>query len=126
MSRQESQTSSDHRPIYSIRFVGPDTSCADCGCRVQGAGPVGHRDGEPLCDLCLFEASADLAMLLALVAVCRTYAAAVATEPEEWLNALRELGAFVRIYERIAAKTGPPRRFPVPGFSGDGAPEAAP
>ncbi len=58
-------------------------------------------------------------MVLALISVVRAYANMKGT-PEEWQAALEELGAFARIYDRFAAKSGPVRIIRIfPGFSGD-------
>ena len=59
-----------------------------------------------ICDLCLLEGSHDLGMVLAAVAVTRAYASMGGT-PEERQAALEELGAFARVYERVAAKSWP-------------------
>ena len=76
---------------------------------------MGHRGEEPLCDPCLLEGSPQLGMVLALVAVSRAYAAAARGAPEHYLELLEELGVFARVYECIAAKSGPRHDFRVPG-----------
>ena len=48
-------------------------------------------------------------MLLAVVAVTRAYAGVKDAEERE--EALRELGAFARVYEAVAAKSWPARTF---------------
>ncbi len=47
-------------------------------------------------------------MVLAVISVTRDYANVRGTR-EEWQEALEEVGAFARVYERFAAKTGPAR-----------------
>lgn len=99
--------------LYSIRL--PDRAgaveCARCGQRFHAAGPTGHANEEPICDLCMLECEEALGMVLALVAISRSYGGAgYATVEERW-DALVELGAFVRIYERVAARSGPAREI---------------
>ena len=121
-------------PAYGIREASASSlSCAACGHEVAGGGPVGHRGEEPLCDPCLLEGSPQLGMVLALVAVSRAYAAAARGEPEHYRELLEELGAFARVYECIAAKSGPRRAFHLPGAApedavvpGEGSGEEAP
>ncbi len=104
-------------PLYSIRVAdSPGTMCAACGKQQTGAGPVGYLDDEPICDLCLLERSTDLGLLLATIAVVRAYAGTSGT-PEQQGEALNELGAFARIYHRIASKSWPARIFRLPGFT---------
>ncbi len=96
-------------PLYTIRIVAnPGTQCAACGKQETGCGPVGFLDDAAICDLCLLEGSDELGMVLALISVVRAYANVRGTA-EEWQSALEELGAFARIYDRFAAKTGPAR-----------------
>ncbi len=96
---------------FSIRHAeDPDAICALCD-RPTGTGPVGHSGDRPVCDLCLLEGSSVLGMVLALVAVVRAFGSVEVSSDEEHRQALAELGAFARIYERFAAKSGPARRF---------------
>lgn len=100
----------DDTPDFNIRLAAkPGTPCAVCHLPT-GAGPVAHRGHEAICDLCLLNDCTELGLVLALIAMTRAYAT---TQGDE-LEALQELDAFARIYERIAAKSGPPRmiRFP--------------
>ncbi len=102
---------------YSIRIVESSGAlCAACGIEATGAGPVGHRDEEPICDLCLLECSPDLGLLLGLAAVNRAYAKGGGNAAEQQ-EALEELGAFARIYHRVASKSWPARIFRIPGFT---------
>lgn len=119
MPKKDHQATAGHRsPVYSIRAASdPDVSCAACGHRSTGCGPVGYRDDEPICDLCLLEGSTVLGMVLALISVTRAFAAISSKSPGEWLDPLRELGAFARVYECFAAKIGPSRLFRIPGFT---------
>lgn len=102
---------------YSIRIPSPagEVACPRCGSFFLATGPTGFAGERPICDLCLFEASHPLGMLSALGAVVRTFGV---LEPvgEEYRELSQELAAFARIYERVAAKSGPPRPFRLPQF----------
>lgn len=87
--------------------------CPHCNRSLLAAGPTGYLDDLPLCDVCLLQQAPDLGLLLALMAVARA-CANVEGSLEERRAALFELGGFVRIYERFAARHGPPRRFESP------------
>ena len=101
-------------PLYTIRVAeNPGALCSACGSQETGAGPVGYRDDEPVCDLCLLQANSDLGLLLAVAAVVRAYAATTQDEQQE---ALAELSVFARIYHRVASQSWPPRIFRIPGF----------
>ena len=118
MKQRSARSAAADEPVYSIQTVlEPTLSCTDCGQAIAAGGPVGYRDDRPVCDICLFEASADLGMVVALIAVCRCYARASNQAPEDQLGPLRELGNFARVYECFAAKTAPMRIFRVPGFA---------
>ncbi len=96
---------------YSSRLAETtEAICALCE-HPTGAGPVGHFDDQPICDLCLLEGSHELAMVLALVAVVRAYGSVEVASDAERREALDELGAFARVYEHFAAKSGSPRRI---------------
>lgn len=98
-------------PRYSIRLAeSPGTPCAQC-IEPTGAGPVGYLDEEPVCDRCLLHNCAELGMVIAVIAVTRDYGAFEPQSEAEWLAALAELGAFARIYERFALRSGPRRRI---------------
>lgn len=56
-------------------------------------------------------------MVLALVAVARGTARLEPITEEQARQALGQLGDFVKIYEQIAARLGPPRPFIIPGFT---------
>ncbi len=120
MQIRSTRTMSASEPACSIRAAaaGP-TACAACGHEFAGGAPLGLRDEEPLCDLCLLEASPQLGLMLALVSVARAYAVACGKGRKQNPEALEELGFFARVYERIAAKSGPMRRFRVPGFTAE-------
>ncbi len=106
--------SAPDEPLYSIRVAeSPGILCAACGKQETGAGPVGYLDEEPICDLCLLERSTDLGLLLAVVSVVRVYATSSGSS-EQHAEALEELGAFARIYHRIASKSWPARIFRIP------------
>ncbi len=103
-------------PLYSIRLVeDPGTLCADCGKQETGCGPVGFRDDDPVCDLCLLEGTTDLGLMMAMTAVSRAYAETGGTAEEP--GALHELGVFARIYHQVASKSWPLRIFRIPGFT---------
>ena len=105
-------------PVYCIRdAAAPDATCADCGERITGSGPVGYRDDEPVCDPCLIDGNTILGMVLALVAVNRCYGAMTRGRGEEFREALEQVGMFARVYECIAAKAGPIRLFHIPGVT---------
>ncbi len=101
--------------VYTIRNAeGPGALCTACGKQETGSGPVGFLDDDPICDVCFLESSPELGMTIALISVVRAYAN-MEGNPAEWLEALKELSAFARIYDRFAAKSGPariPKFFP--------------
>ncbi len=105
--------------VYSIRVPQPagEVRCPRCRVRFSAAGPTGYAEDVPICDMCLLEGSQELGMVMALVAVVRAFGTVRAASYEDYQEALSELGAFSRIYERFAAKSGPPRIFRIPGFS---------
>ena len=97
--------------LYSIRApeAPEEVECGSCGTRFLAAGPTGYADDDPICDLCMLVASEELGMVLALVAVVRAFAAPPYEKSKHYWAALGEVGAFGRIYERVAARSGPPR-----------------
>jgi hypothetical protein len=99
--------------LYSIRIPVPPACvpCADCGVMVLVAGPTGFREDKPVCDACLLEGAPDLGMVLVLVAVARLFGSLRLRDGEHQLQALLELGAFVRLYERYASRRAPTRGF---------------
>ena len=106
---------------YSIRIPEPagPARCARCQTRFSAAGPTGYAEDRPICDMCLLEGSSQLGMVMALVAVVRAFGAVRPSSHQDYREALSELGAFSRIYERFAAKSGPPRVFRIPSFEVD-------
>jgi len=96
---------------YSVRVA--DQPCAPCFTCSQptGHGPVGYRGDAPICDTCLLETSTPLGLTLALVAVTRAFALGGSGDSQDASMALAELGAFARIFERIASTWGPARFF---------------
>ncbi len=103
-------------PLYSIRVAeNPGTLCAACGKQETGSGPVGFFDDQAVCDLCLLQGNTDLGLMVAMTAVSRAYAATGGSIDEQQ-EALAELGAFARIYHRIASQSWPARIFRLPGF----------
>ncbi len=118
MQKRSSQPTSSGESTYSIRVAtGHPVACAVCGRELAGGAPLGQRGEEPLCDMCLLEGSPQLGLMLALVAVARTYAVAAGRSREPSPEALHELGYFACVYERIAAKSGPMRAFRIPGWA---------
>ncbi len=106
------------RPAFSIQMAANRSrTCAACGKDFTGGGPLGHRGEDPVCDLCLFEGSSDLGMVMALISVTRAFATIYARVTGAWIEPLRELGTFARVYELVAAKSWPRRSFDVPGFT---------
>ncbi len=102
------------RPSYSIRMAANRSrACAACGEEFTGGGPLGHRDEDPVCDLCLFDGSPELGMVAALISVTRALAAIHARAGDAGLEALEQLGFFARVYELVAAKSGPRRILPL-------------
>ncbi len=108
--------------IYSIRVPQPagEMRCPRCRVSFSAAGPTGFAEDVPICDMCLLEGSQELGMVMALVAVVRAFGIVQPASYEDYQQALAELGAFSRIYERFAAKSGPPRIFRIPGFTSEG------
>ena len=98
---------------YSIRLAQPTRGmiCPICGRHFLAAGPTGFLDDEPICDFCLLERVEELGMVLALISVGRLFAVSRYRSREEYDAALAEFGAFARIYERVASRSGPPRIF---------------
>lgn len=99
---------------YSIRLPdrAGDVDCARCDTRFRAAGPTGHADELPICDLCLLECEKELGMVLALVSVVRVYASMRFGSAREHWEALEEVGAFAHVFEQVAAaRSGPGRIF---------------
>jgi len=99
---------------YSIQVPEPQRRlvCPRCDTLFLAAGPTGHEAGRPICDLCLLEGSHELGVLLALASTARIFGAFETEDAAEYEQALGDYGAFARIYEVIAARSGPPRLFP--------------
>ncbi len=115
IKRNTARSKSAGKPLYTIREgASRSSTCCACGREVTGGGPVGYRGEQPVCDRCLLDGSAQLGMVIALISVTRGFAAICARAPKEWLEPFKELGAFARIYECFAAKSGPMRRFHLP------------
>ncbi len=103
---------------FSIRIPEPagQARCGRCRTRFSAAGPTGFAEDVPICDLCLLENSPELGMVMAVVAVVRAFGTARPSSHEDYHEALYELGAFARIYDRFASKSGPARVFRIPSF----------
>jgi hypothetical protein len=101
---------------YSIRIPVPagEARCPRCLSLFLAAGPTGYVDEQPICDLCLLDGSQPLGMVLALAAVTRSFAAVDPRNEAEYREAAEALAAFARIYERVAARSGPARAFQLP------------
>jgi len=102
--------------LYSIRIPASPgrVTCPRCRRRFLAAGPTGFADEETICDPCLLEADHQLGMVLALVAISRAFGASELETDQDYWEAISELGAFARIYERFAARHGPARSFTAP------------
>jgi len=113
-----SRSTETDAPLYSIRVAkNPGSLCAACGKQETGSGPVGYLDDAAVCDLCLLQGNHELGLVLAVICVTRAYAS-VRGDSEESQAALEELGAFARVYDRVASKSGPARMFKIiPDFS---------
>ncbi len=102
--------------MYSIRI--PDLAigvqCPSCDQSFWASGPTGYRDDQPICDACLLASCHPLGMLLALALVTRQLANLRMEKAGDYDAALREVGVFAQVYEQVAAKNGPPRRFELP------------
>jgi hypothetical protein len=99
---------------YSIQVPRPQCQlvCPRCDILFLAAGPTGHEAGKPICDLCLLEGAHELGVLLALASTARVFGAFETEDAVEYEQVLGEYGNFARIYECIAARSGPPRLFP--------------
>lgn len=99
---------------YSIQVPRPQSRlfCPRCDDLFSASGPTGHAAGQPICDLCLLDGSHELGMLLALASAARVFGAFVSEDTEEYRQALADYGAFAKVYELVAARSGPPRLFP--------------
>lgn len=100
-------------PSFTIGVPGfPEgVACGVCGVMVLAAGPTGFQGEHPVCDACLLERSPELGMVLVLVAVARLFGTLRVRNADHQLQALLELGAFVRLYERYASRHAPTRGF---------------
>lgn len=98
-------------PSYRIQVVeaSEEVSCAVCGALFIAAGPTGFQDDRPLCDLCMLHREGQLGMVLALVAVTRSYGGASPSSLSEEVADKAELMAFARIYETFASSFAPAR-----------------
>ena len=106
---------------YSIRIPAPSglVECARCRTRFTAAGPTGYAEEVEICDMCLLEAAPELGMVIALVAVVRAFGTVAPSDHEDYREALAEIGAFARVYEKFAARSGPPRVFRVPSLDSE-------
>ena len=90
---------------YSIEINrSPGRLCANCRAHSSAEGPVGHRDGAPICDVCLLVGDQDLGLLLALGILVRAYAADVEQSSERsQTEGLRLLALFAMLFDRQAS-----------------------
>ncbi|MEM6797495.1 MAG: hypothetical protein AAF725_26240, partial [Acidobacteriota bacterium] len=70
-------------------------------------GPTGFQDERPLCDLCMLHREGQLGMVLALIAVTRSYGSASPASVSQERADTSELMAFARIYEAFASSFAP-------------------
>ncbi|MEM1180486.1 MAG: hypothetical protein AAGM22_19230 [Acidobacteriota bacterium] len=98
-------------PRYSIRVPETPTKvlCCLCGSAFTAAGPTGHVNDQPVCDLCMLERSLQLGLVLALVAVTRSYGGGWPVDEVEEDHARFELMAFARLYDAKASAFAPAR-----------------
>ncbi|MHC4821865.1 MAG: hypothetical protein ACYTDX_09125 [Planctomycetota bacterium] len=104
--------------VYSIRIPAKPglRTCGCCSTRFRASGPTGYVGEEMLCDRCLLLGDRSLGTVMALIAVSRVMAVCSYTTVEEYLEALREVGALIRVFERGPwTSWGPPRIFRMPG-----------
>ena len=106
----------DAEAKFSIRWahVQRERACPRCGDTFLISGPTGFEGEEAICDLCLLEASGELGALLSLALAARIFGTFEAEDPGEAHRALVQYGAFARVYEVVAARSGPPRVFQIP------------
>ncbi|MEM8996083.1 MAG: hypothetical protein AAGF23_14950, partial [Acidobacteriota bacterium] len=98
-------------PLYSIRVPreASRVCCPLCAASFVAAGPTGYVDDRPICDLCLLERETQLGLVLALVAVTRSYGAVWPQDELEEEHARLELMAFARVYDAKASSFAPAR-----------------
>ena len=81
--------------------------CVSCGAAFVASGPTAYADDEPLCDVCVFEHDAQLAMVLAAVSVLRAFGSGEPSQDDA--QAALDLLGFARLYETFADRYGPRR-----------------
>ena len=86
--------------------------CDRCGTRFDAGGPTAYAGHQPLCDVCVFEYDAQLAMVLAAVSVLRAFGSGEPNEAEA--QAALDLLRFARLYETFAERYGPRREPQLP------------
>lgn len=92
--------------------AGLEVRCSACGESFVGGGPTAFADRRPLCDRCVFDHDAQLAMVLAAVSVLRAFAAPQPSEADR--QAALDLLRFARLYDAFAAKHGTRREPQLP------------
>lgn len=104
--------------LYSIRVPSSieEVRCHLCQLEFLAVGPTGFLGEDSICDACLLTGCQELGMLLALASVTRTFASFKGASREEYSEALAELAAFARIYDRVTSRSGPSRAFKIPEF----------
>lgn len=78
-----------------------------CGEPFSATGPTAYAGDAPLCDRCVFQHDAQLAMVLAAVSVLRVYGANEPSVADS--EAALDLLSFARLYDAFAASHGPRR-----------------
>lgn len=91
--------------------------CDVCGKKFSATGPTAFADDEPLCDLCVFEHDAQLAMVLAALSVLRAFGSDDPSPADR--EAALDLLAFARLYDAFAANYGPRREPHLPPRGGE-------
>lgn len=86
--------------------------CDSCRTQFLAAGPTAFANDAPLCDRCVFEHDAQLAMVLAAVSVLRAFGVVDPSELDQ--QAALDLLGFARLYETFAVQHGPRREPELP------------
>ncbi len=116
MTAESKTTSEAGEPqhFYSIRIADEaGEECTTCGVPT-GAGPVGFRDDDAVCDMCMLDGGIDLGLVLVLVAVSRAFGAVPGKDRKAGQEGLAQLGAFARVFEHVMAKRAERRGLDLP------------
>ncbi|MDA8016480.1 MAG: hypothetical protein MPN21_03440 [Thermoanaerobaculia bacterium] len=86
--------------------------CDSCGTAFASGGPMAFASDRPLCDRCVFDRDAQLAMVLAAVSVLRAFGSAKTSDLDA--QAALDLLRFARLYETFAGRHGSRREPELP------------